>query len=783
MQEATKHINALAAEFEKTRKKHSNLLKEHAQDREMYDKLSSKYDEALQRIEKDSLALEGKDSQIQELLSNIDENRRDIDHFRALVDELQNEVSRLSVLEPQVELLKEHIAEGGSWCEAAASTLTARATELQSALSEVNEARRDAMSLSEQLSAAQERAAVAEASLKKIEETFSHSEMEKDAALQALDTMKQEIFVLSSQHKEMMDVAEAVKESEQETATKYEEACSHIAHLQASMETMRDEIQAHRLRNTEMGAKLEHLEETKTFQDDEIVSLKESANMLMKTLEGKEANLRVCERELQELQDMCSRLETSLQETSLNLMGKESEIESLKVELNDHKTAIATEKKASEILKDQCGSLEKEISFLQSSLLNDSVTSDQLEEVVKYVGEERCQLRADMAALNKLVDGLRDELNSSRADVRSSQLARDEAEKKILNALNDNAKLMDRVSSLEKDLAVLEVVKYQLEKEIVVERDEATRSKLYCKEAEREVAKLKVDYEIFNKAVEGRLSAFEPILEGIEKSLSEYSAVEGAEQQPLLDVPGIAEQGDRVLKSLQRIDRCVSNMIGSLDNHVKREASHQEAERSWVAQQRAFKLVTRLALALAADHISGTDDATALYGKLRSDVTFESVLQPSGLASVWESLTKLVESQSGLKTAKKVDTLVSELDKKTKSVERYRKSFSDEQKRSLRLESALKDACKTVSCISKSIEEASGDAMRETAFINGSSPIEELHASIDLLKTSVSIMIRRYRSMARSVRSVKSMKEEGSPPKVKRNLSNSSGERIPAVKF
>ena len=747
----------------------------------MYDKLSSKYDEAVQRIEKDSLALEGKDAHIQELLANIDKSHRDIEHLKTLADELQDEVSRLSVLEPQIELLKEHIAEGGSWCEAAASTLTARANELQSALSEAGEARRNAMSLSEQLSAAQERAAVAEASLKKFEETFTHSEMEKDAALQALDTMKQEIFVLSSQHKEMMDVAEAVKESEQETATKYAEACSQISNLQTSMETMRDEIQAHRLKNTEMAIKVEHLEHTKGLQDEEIVSLKRSANTLTKTLEVKESELQECEKELHKMQNICSQLEISLQETSLNLIDRESEIESLEAELNDHKAAIATEKKASEILKDQCGSLEKEISFLQSSLLNDSVTSGQLEEVVKYVGEERSQLRADMAALNKLVDGLRDELNSSRADVRRSQSARDEAEKKITNAIEDNKRLMDRVSCLERDLAVLEVVKDQLEKEIVVERDEATRSKLYCKEAEREVAKLKIDYEIFNQAIDGRLSAFEPILEGIEKSLSVYTVVEN-EQQPLIDVPGIAEQGDRVLKSLQRIDRCVLNVIGSLDDHIKREASHQEAVKSWAAQQRAFKLVTRLALALAADHISGTDDATLLYNRLKIDARFESVLQPSGLASVWESLTRLVESQSGLKTAKKIDCLMSELDKATKSVEKIKKSFSDEQKRSSRLECALKDACKTVSCISKSIGEASGDTMRETPFIDGSNPIEELNISIDLLKTSVNIMIRRYRSMARSVRSVKSIKDDGSPsPKVKRNLSNTSG-KIPAVK-
>lgn len=95
MQEATKHINALATEFEKLRKKHANLLKEHAQDRQMYDKLSSKYDEAVQRIEKDSLALEGKDAHIQELLANIDKSHRDIEHLKTLADELQDEVSRL----------------------------------------------------------------------------------------------------------------------------------------------------------------------------------------------------------------------------------------------------------------------------------------------------------------------------------------------------------------------------------------------------------------------------------------------------------------------------------------------------------------------------------------------------------------------------------------------------------------------------------------------------------------------------------------------------------------
>ena len=793
LEEATKHINALAKEFESLRNKHGKILKQQARDKETFDMLSKKYDEAVNSLEAKSLAIQEKDKQLQQLMAELDARDEEIRELQESREILAEEVSRLSSLEDQVALLKEHIADGGSWCETAAATLEARSKEVHAALEEARTARRDAMLLSEQLASAQERASAAESSLAICKENLSDVEMARDAALQTLEVMKEEINILSTQHKEMIDITETVKQAEEDTACMYEDASSRIVDLQKSINDLKEELQGSRMKNSELTVSLECLKESngQTKMDND--SLKSSVQQLNEALVIKTNQLHASELELHRLENLCGQLKKSLEETTACLTEKESEVECLQSDLIEYKDASIRESKAAMLLQEQRQVLENELKFLQTTLLHDSVTSGQLEEVIKFIGEERTQLRSDINSLNLLVEGMRAELNKTRAECRNLYTSKDEVDRKLMEAMDENKILSEHLSSLQRDMAVLEVVKDQLEREAVSERDEATRSRLYCKEAEQEVAKLKSDYALFNQAVHGRMDAFEPIIQRIESFLSSSLGNEEEMDSDLINVPDISEQGTRILRSLQRVEGRVSKMVSSMESLNESVSNHAGLVELWENERQMFKLVIKLALTIALDNIAGTDSASTLHEGIAGDIESRETIKSSGLEQVWESLSKLVESKAGQKSATKLKSLASRLAESEKELKNASRALSEEQVRSERFEETLRRSVGSILEVTKSIEEISGDVVCTKFAISDCNSVQAMDLCIDSLKASVSIMLRRYRSMARnigSIMSTKTLKQTGNVGQlnskdqpVRRNISTASSEKIPAVKL
>lgn len=774
LEEATRHVDALTKEFESLRSKYKSLVKQQSRDGDLYHQLSARYDEASKEAEAKARLLEERDGEMGRLAAELSAARATIGELKANESSLQGEVARLSVLEPQIALLQSHISDGGAWCETAASVLQTRAEELEGALAEVRTCRHEYKCVSEELAVAEERAAAAEASVELCNEKLAQAELAKDAALSAKDAMKEEILVLSMQHKEMMDVTEAMREAEEVAARNYENACVQLGELRSSIDNLRDQLRTSAVETVELKSKLHHVTEMRNQAVVENETLRDTVSQMDKSLSAASLKMTGADRELTRVTEVCNGLRTSLEDTSLSLMESQSAVGALELESNDLRTSLAAEVSTSRAVKQQCENLERELEFLQDSLLKDNETSDKLGEVIQFIGDERAELRADIANLNRLVDGLREELNATRTEARDLHECKLQVDQRLMVATEENKSLSESVASLQRDMAVLEVVKDQLERDAVAERDEATRSKLFCNEAEREVTKLRNDYQLFNQAMQGRLSAFEPILERVEVSIAEslrraspatpastspdLNDGNGMEEGGLLDVQSLPEQGERILASLQRVERRVGDLAGSIDGLAAEQCKHEEASKTWHSQKHVLKMVIKLAVAIALDTMSGTDDSSTLHDKLCRDDAAMGILGSIGLLDIWDSLAKLVRNKTGLKSAKRLHHLSTELLNAKASLKSTASDLAAERGRSGRMLEAMEGACRTMTELRFSLDGV-GDSRSESSSVDltagqGCDLIQEVALCVDMLKTSVFIVLRRYRSMARSVGSL-----------------------------
>ncbi len=772
LEEATRHVEALTKEFEGLRSKYKSLVKQQSRDAELYEQLSSKYDEASKDAEEKARQIEARDADISRLGADVDACRKTIDELRESEGYLEEEVARLSVLEPQVALLQSHINDGGAWCEAATAALETRAKEVEAALAEVRSSRHEYKCISQEMAVAQERASAAEASAALSNERAAEAELARDAALKAMDAMKEEIFVLSSQHKEMMDVTESMREAEEEASRKFDGACEQLHVLRGTVDGLKEQLHASDVHTCELKSKLHHVTEMRDQTVSENESLRDSVCQLDKSLSAASTKMSDADRELDRVNGVCTGLREALEDTSLSLMESESMVGNIELELSDCKTTLAAEQAASKVMREQCETLERELDFLQDTLTKDTATSEKLGEVILFIGDERAQFRADIANLNRLIDGMREELNVARAEARDLHESKEQAETKLLMALGENKELAEGVASLQRDMAVLDVVKEQLERDAVVQRDEATRAKLFCSESEREVSKLRNDYQLFNQAMQGRLSAFEPILRRIEATVAEGLRAAGAasfsgmdvevekgDASELIEVPAIPEQGERILKSLQRVERRVAALAESADGFAARQRDHEEAAATWQSHKRVFKAVTKLSVAIALDVMSGTQEASAMHDKLSADGAVTGLLCAAGLQNIWDSLSKLVLTKPGVKSAKKLQQLSTDLDDARSGLAAAAEDLANARAREAKLSRATEDACRAMVELRNSLDGLSGGTPVGIVDIGladrGGDLAQEVDLCVDMLKTSVSIVLRRYRSMARNITGTK----------------------------
>lgn len=700
--------------------------------------------------------------------------------------ELREKIIHLSSLEPQIELLKRHLAEGGSWCETAAETLSARAEELQAALFEANAARREISSLSDQLNAAQVRAVAAETSLEISNSARLEADAARNSAEKSLALMREEVLSMRNQHREMVEVVQAMREAEEEARTNFENASLQVEKLTESLNSAQQQVTDLITREHNLTTSLEDVTCRYDACIEKNVLLVESEKKSCGMLQEVQQNLSLANQEINHLRDTDNLAKTCLEESYESIRAKEDVIWNLQEQVAEYRSAYDSEKIAAATIREHCSTLEANLELLKQALLNDKSTSDMVQRLVAFAEDEKSELRKEIVQLRQCSDDLRQELNiakenaqqlsaaahevlclnqevdelkgelkATKEEAKSITTLKDDSEKKVVQMLEENRALAERLATLEKDMAVIEVVKDQFEREAISERDEATRARLYCKEAEREVSQLKVEYEVLGKSLQAKYDSLKPLVGEIEESILKHVGTSAiGEQDSLIDISHDVGKSESLIKSLKDINHHISEILASFDALKNSQINHDLAEKAWAGQKKAFRIVAKLALAIAVDSVSGSDDALNSYNKIQRDVEITYSMESAGLTGIWTSLAKLAKSRSGVKSAEKLRDLKASLNETRIALAQSKLNCEKQVQIRDSIERCIQNTGKVMDSMVKSIECASGEVLTLPEREDGDA-IEQFNMRIDILRSSLNVLLRRYRSMARSVRSVK----------------------------
>eukprot|EP00890_Picochlorum_soloecismus_P002109 jgi/Picsp_1/289/NSC_00288-R1_hypothetical protein CHLNCDRAFT_136937 [Chlorella variabilis] len=786
LEEATKQIDLLESDFKSLARNHASLSKSYNSVQSAHKNLERNHEALKQQVDEQNHTNHEQTVELSKQKEEICRLEAQLADAKKMKIELKEKIIHLSSLEPQIELLKHHLKEGGSWCETAAETLSARAEELQAALFEANAARREISSLSDQLNAAQVRAVAAETSLEISNSARLEADAARDCAEKSLDLMKEEVLGLRIQHREMVDVVQAMREAEEEARTNFDNASLQIEKLTESLNNVQQQAADLVAREQNLNASLEDM----TYKYDKCIEenalLVESKKKSCTMLQEVQQSLSLANQEINHLRDTNNLAKTCLEESYDSIRVKEDAIWNLQEQVAEYKAAFDSEKIATATIREHCNTLEANLELLKDALLNDKSTSDMVQRLVAFAEDEKSELRKEIdrlrqysddlrqelniakenaqrlssaakevLCLNQEVDELKGELKTTKEEAKSISLLKDDSEKKTLQMLEENKALTERLAVLEKDMAVIEVVKDQFEREAMAERDEATRARLYCKEAEREVSQLKVEYEVLGTSLLAKYDSLKPIVGEIEESILKHIGASAiCEQDSLIDISHDVGKDESLIKSLRDINHHVSDILASFDALKNSQIKHDLAEKAWAGQKKAFRIVAKLALAIAVDSVSGSDDALNSYNAIQRDGEITNSMESAGLTGIWTCLAKLAKARSGAKSAEKLRDLKASLNEAKIALAQSKLNCGKQVQIRESVERCIQNTGSMMDSMIKSIECASGEVVTLPNREDGD-VIEQFNVRIDTLRSSLNVLLRRYRSMARSVRSVK----------------------------
>jgi hypothetical protein len=232
--------------------------------------------------------------------------------------------------------------------------------------------------------------------------------------------------------------------------------------------------------------------------------------------------------------------------------------------------------------------------------------------------------------------------------------------------------------------------------------------------------------------------------------------------------------------------------LASFDALKSSQTKHELAEKAWTGQKKAFRIVAKLALAIAVDSVSGSDDALNAYNKIQRDDEITNSMESAGLTGIWSSLAKLAKARSGVKSAEKLQDLKASLNETRIALAQSKLNCEKQVQIRESVERCIQNTGSMLDSMIKSIECASGEVVTLPDRADGDT-IEQFNARIDTLRGSLNVLLRRYRSMARSVRSVKkswgsqdmkprkSLDENALPSSMMQENQSQQNDKIPAV--
>lgn len=769
---------------------YQNLLKQKAKDDDGHEKLLNKFSHLQKELEEKRELAHKEGNKLRKLQERVAELESNLSVSKENEHDLKEKVSQLASLEQQVEMLKERLTEGGSWCETAAAALSSRSEDLQAALSEASAARRDSLLLSEQLASALERASSAETALKIAKEEVVDAEMARDSIEKSLEMMKEESRTLRAQHREMTDIIGALREAEEQSTERNNKMSIQISATAEELAAVKSELSSKISETEVLGRTLEQTSKNLESLQSNLGETQERERKLVLEVQEKTRSLQDAHASIDKLVCEIQDARNELENADRYLSEKAAVIIDLESELTEYKATAATEKRAVELLHRQCESLREELEFMRGSISKDSaMQSNQFDQLVKMTAEERDVLREEVSRLSDTLQNIRDELSKSREDTQDAITAKLEAESKMFSALEESKSLAGRLAAIERDMAVLEVVKEQSQREAMEERDEAVRCKVYCKEAEREVNQLRADYEMMSKSLETKIRSLDPVLNRIhDKLAAKFGRKTSIEEAPLIQIQTTSEQGDSYSETLKNVEWMVDmslEMIAKYDEKLKDHCLDQD---SWEGQKKAFKLVARLAMSIAMDHVTGSDDARRSLFKLQEDKSVMDALKSAGLQNVWHSLIKLATTSSGEKLVKKLAGTTKSLEETKFSLEQMKLELNKERSSRLTVEDAVLLANQNINSMISSILAASVEgsvlSSPDSEYLGLK---ENLELCIESLKSSLGVLLRRYRSMARTIRSISKSQTNGEKLRYAINATCddacSPEEKIPAMRL
>jgi chromosome segregation ATPase len=756
---------------------------------------------------------------------------------------LQNQIQELAPLPGKLAEMEAERQETAAWCDQMSAQLAATGDDLATVTKELEAAQERCESLGNDLAAAKERAAAAEGAAAAAETGRLEVAAALASAEQALAAFSEGLEHAKQEHVEAMNLlhgAESERDAALERIASTQAELTQLKEENAALETALTSTRAAQTAVEEaLHRRLSELESTSAESSGQSAALEEARRRQIEELQSAvQAGSAACTalaakvesaskgqqdalEECAELHAENEELEAAMKVAEKKLAAAETALEEANMMREELSVTCASHARAAELLEMECGVLRGQIEFMQNAQAKDADVSESVRQQLENAYEEQRQLRERLAGAEQaLARGLQETetaLRESEVARRHASTAESRAEEALkaveLAAAETRAAVAAkseserRVTNLEQQLELSELLKEQGQRDMERARDAASeareaaqRAELAAADAERRRLAAVAESELVVRDACARMSSQMNVLERVEaalvSSVHEGSAqalarvaeqlagilaehhyqqqLEGEESQNYGGSAAVIEgsanaaanslqhQRSVLLNKLNDVQRGVARLAGAKAVEEEAAAMVTENERAatWHSEKSTLRAVCKLALAVTMDSVGGTQNAPTVAAELEHEVTVvnKQALVSLGLDSLWSSLKRLAHTGPTTRRAAEESTQnltvqVAELSDRCCTLET---EVVTERQRAEIFEEALHNEAQRVQNLIGTIQWATGDIVtvdKEDTNSTTTTPsvAQHLEVCVDALGSAVQRFIRRYRAISRQV--------------------------------
>jgi len=759
-------------------------------------------------------------------------------------EDLQNQIQELAPLPGKLAEMEAERQETAAWCDQMSAQLAATGDDLAAVTQELEVAQERCESLGNDLAAAKERAVAAEGAATAAETGRLEVAAALASAEQALAAFTEGVEHAKKEHVEAMDLlhgAEAERDAALERVASTQAELTQLEEKHAALETALTSTRAaqtaveealHRrlseLESTsaESSGQSAALEEARRRQIEELQSAVQAGSAACTTLaakvesasKGQQDALQECA----ELHAVNEELEAALKGAEKKLAAAETALGEANVSREELSETCASHASAAELLEVQCGVLRGQIEFMQNAQAKDADVSESVRQQLENAYEEQRDLRERLAGAEQaLARGLQEtetalheseraRSHASTAESRAEEAlqAAELAAAETRAAVAAKSESERRVTNLEQQLELSELLKEQGQRDMERAREAASearevaqRAELAAADAERRrlaavaesglvvrdaCARMssqmnvleRVEAALVNSVHEGSAQALAQVAEELAGILTEHhyqqlkeedsrdnsnnssaAVIEGSANAA---ADSLQQQRSVLLNKLNDVQQGVARLAGAkaVEEEAAAMAIENERAATWHSEKSTLRAVCKLALAVTMDSVGGTQNASTVAAELEHEVTVlnKQALVSLGLDSLWASLKRLAHTgpstrRAAEETTQNLTAQVTELSDRCSTLET--EVFTERQRAEI-FEEALHNEAQRVQNLVGTIQWATGDVVpvnRENRTSNTTTPTvaKHLEVCVDALGSAVQRFIRRYRAISRQV--------------------------------